>query len=176
MIWTTSPCCSLDLSKLCYFLYTKATTLKLIEACYTAHATLCTQVHNQINEIPLHHNENGQYQHDNIVVFIMDVHCQFKSLYNPLQPGQCIADLLEEAPNTLNKIKSTDLAKASIILKKAIAEAAFFLNKLHWLKNHSSKHALMLKTKHTAITMPSKQQLEQTKVPLKPSPKELAHI
>lgn len=35
-----------------------------------------------------------------------------------------MAMLLEETPNTINSIKSTDLAEASTILKKAIADAA----------------------------------------------------
>jgi hypothetical protein len=39
------------------------------EACFTARATLRTQVKDLISEIPLICNENGQYQHDAIVVF-----------------------------------------------------------------------------------------------------------
>jgi hypothetical protein len=76
------------------------------EACFTAHATLHTQVKNLISEIPIICNENGQYQHDAIVVFIGGVERTFKGLYNPLQPGKGMADLLLEAPNNLNTISS----------------------------------------------------------------------
>jgi hypothetical protein len=94
------------------------------EACYTARATLRTQVRDLINELPLHRNENGQYQHDDIIVFMGGVERQLKGLYNPLQPGQGMADLLEEHPNLLNKIKSTDMADATTILREAKDEAA----------------------------------------------------
>lgn len=94
------------------------------EACYTARATLRTQVRDLILELPLKRNDSGQYQHDDIVVFITGVERQFKSLYNPLQPGQGMTQLLEQAPNALNKIKSTDMAEASAILKAAQVEAA----------------------------------------------------
>jgi hypothetical protein len=96
----------------------------MTEACYTARATLRTQIRNLINELPLHRNETGQYQHDDIVVFFSSVERVFKGLFNPLQPGQGTTDLLEEAPNTLNKIKSTDMADAATILKGAKEEAA----------------------------------------------------
>jgi hypothetical protein len=82
----------------------------MTETCYTARATLCTQIRDLINELPLHRNETGQYQHDDIVVFFSTVERVFKGLFNPLQPNQGMTDLLEEAPNTLNKIKSTDMA------------------------------------------------------------------
>ena len=94
------------------------------EVCYTARATLRTQVQDLINEIPLQRNENGQYQHNNIMVFITGVQRQFRSLYNPLQLGKGMAELLEEPANTLNQIKSTDMAEATAILKEAVAKAA----------------------------------------------------
>ena len=94
------------------------------EACFTARATLRTQVKDLISEIPLVRNENGQYQHDAIVVFKGGVERTFKGLYNPLQPGKGMVDLLLENPNELNQIKSTDMAEASTILKEAKDKAA----------------------------------------------------
>ncbi len=93
------------------------------EACFTARATLRTQVKDLIAEIPLIRNENGQYQHDAIVVFIGGVERTFKGLYNPLQPGKGMADLLLAQPNQLNSIKSTDMAEATTILRDAQKEA-----------------------------------------------------
>ena len=94
------------------------------KACFTASATLRTQVEDLISEIPLIRNKNGQYQHDAIGVFIGGVKRTFKGLYNPLQPGKGMADLLLEAPNDLNTIKSTDMAKATNILRDAKNDAA----------------------------------------------------
>jgi hypothetical protein len=81
-----------------------------------------------IKEIPLQRNKNGQYQHDDIVLFITGMSRQFKGLYNPLQPGKGMAELLEAAPNALNpiEIESTSTAEASTItiLKQAIVDPA----------------------------------------------------
>jgi hypothetical protein len=90
---------------------------------YTARATLRAQVKDLIAQLPLT-IVNGQYQHDDIIVFSNGVERVFKTLYNPLQPGQGMSDLLKEAPNDLNSIKSTNMVDASTILKKAKTEAA----------------------------------------------------
>jgi hypothetical protein len=97
---------------------------KMSEACFTASATLRTQVKDLISEIPIIRNENGQYQHNVIVVFIGGVKRTFKGLYNLLQPGKGMADLLLEAPNDLNTIKSMDMAEATKILRDAKNDAA----------------------------------------------------
>lgn len=93
------------------------------EACFTAHATLHTQVRDLINELPLHRNEWGQYNHDDITVFIKGVERHFKGLYNPLHPGQGLSKLLEQGPNSLTKLRSTDIYDASTVLKQADRDA-----------------------------------------------------
>jgi hypothetical protein len=94
------------------------------EACYTARATLRQQVRELIEQIPLQRNESGQYQHDDIIVFLSGVERIFKGLYNPLQPGKGMADLLVDTTNALNKIKSTDMADAATIIKESKDTAA----------------------------------------------------
>ena len=93
------------------------------EACFTARATLRAQVRDLINEVPLNRNENGQYTHDDITVFITGIERHFKGLYNPLQPGQGLTKLLEKGPNDLTKLKSTHMVTASSILTASIKEA-----------------------------------------------------
>lgn len=93
------------------------------EACFTARATLRTQVRDLVNEIPLHRNDNGQYNHDDITVFVSGIERQFKGLFNPLQPGQGLSRLLEQGPNVLVRLKSTDMADATAILKKSAEDA-----------------------------------------------------
>ena len=94
------------------------------EACFTARATLRTQVRDLINELPLNRNESGQYNHDDITVFIKGVERHFKGLYNPLHPGQGLSQLLAQGPNTLTKLKSTDMFDAAAVLKQSAKEAA----------------------------------------------------
>eukprot|EP00956_Cyclotella_meneghiniana_P004235 scaffold5184_cov39-Cyclotella_meneghiniana.AAC.4 len=94
------------------------------EACFTARATLRTQVRDLINELPLNCNESGQYNHDDITVFIKGVERHFKGLYNPLHPGQGLSQLLAQGPNTLTKLKSTDMFAAAAVLKQSAKEAA----------------------------------------------------
>ena len=90
---------------------------------YTARSTLRVQVKDLLAQIPLT-IVNGQYQHDDFIVYAAGVERVFKSLYNPLQPGQGMSDLLKDATNALNSIKSTDLVDANTILKEAKKEAA----------------------------------------------------
>jgi hypothetical protein len=94
------------------------------ESAYTARGTARTQTRDLINELTLHRNESGQYQHDDIEVFITGVERQLKSLYNPLDPGKGMTKLLAKTPNSLNSIKSTDMADPASILKQAKADAA----------------------------------------------------
>ena len=56
-------------------------------------------------------------------LFAARLSSELKSLYNPLQPGQGMSDLLKEAPNNLNSIESTNMIDASTILKEAKADA-----------------------------------------------------
>ena len=94
------------------------------EACFTARATLRTQVRDLINELPLNRNESGQYNHDDITVFIKGVERHFKGLYNPLQPGQGLTQLLAQGQNALTKLKSTDMYDAASVLKQSARDAA----------------------------------------------------
>ena len=94
------------------------------EACFTARATLRTQVRDLINELPLNRNESGQYNHDDITVFIKGVERHFKGLYNPLHPGQGLTHLLAQGQNALTKLKSTDMYDAASVLKQSARDAA----------------------------------------------------
>eukprot|EP00956_Cyclotella_meneghiniana_P040617 scaffold200781_cov34-Cyclotella_meneghiniana.AAC.1 len=93
------------------------------EACFTARATLRTQVRDLINELPLNRNESGQYNHNDITVFIKGVERHFKGLYNSLHPGQGLSQLLAQGQNTLIKLKSTDMYDAASVLKQSAREA-----------------------------------------------------
>ena len=71
------------------------------EACFTARATLRTQVRDLINKLPLNRIESGQYNHNDITVFIKRVEHHFKGLYNPLHPGQGLSQQLAQGPNKI---------------------------------------------------------------------------
>jgi hypothetical protein len=118
---------------------------------------------------------NGQYQHDDIIVFATGVERVFKSLYNPLQPGQGMSNLLKEAPNDLNSIKSTDMVEAFKILSKAKADAAKLSKQTGITKKPAFKTSeLTPKRKLTIVTLLIKPPLEPRKVLLKPSPRKWA--
>ena len=139
------------------------------EACFTARATLRTQVGDLINELPLNRNESGQYNHDDITVFIKGVERHFKGLYNPLQPGQGLTQLLAQGQNALTKLKSTDMYDAASVLKQSARDAAALARQSGIARNLKSLRGPTPKTKPTAATTPSKPPSGQKREQPRPS-------
>ena len=93
------------------------------EACFTARATLRTQVKDLIAEIPLIRNENGQYQHDAGEKAITAILSYLRACFNSSQSGQGMFALSKRATNALTSIKSTDCITTGSILNDATAAA-----------------------------------------------------
>ena len=89
------------------------------EACYTAKATLLTASKDLVAGLSLQRNENGQYQHNAIMLFKMGIEQKLAEIYNPLVPGEGMKQLLTQNANILNSIKSTDNKTPDEILRKA---------------------------------------------------------
>ena len=85
----------------------------MTNACYTARATTQANVKELISNLSLPKNMMGQYQHDERMM---------GTLFNPLDPGKGMTKLMEETPNALNSIKSTDVVTIAQILSKSAAE------------------------------------------------------
>ena len=89
------------------------------EACYTAKATLRTASKDLVSGLSLQRNNNGQYQHDAIMLFKTGIERKLAEIYNPLVPGEGMKQLLIQTPNLLNSIKSTDNKTPDEILRSA---------------------------------------------------------
>ena len=94
------------------------------EACYTAKATLRTASKDLVSGLSLQRNNNGQYQHDAIMLFKTGIERKLAEIYNPLVPGEGMKQLLIQTPNLLNSIKSTDNKTPDEILRSAKNQAA----------------------------------------------------
>lgn len=94
------------------------------EACYTAKATLRTATKDLVSGLALQRNNNGQYQHDAIMLFKTGIERKLAEIYNPLVPGEGMKQLLIQTPNLLNSIKSTDNKTPDELLRSAKNQAA----------------------------------------------------
>jgi hypothetical protein len=91
----------------------------MMEACYTARATMKQQVINGTGKLTLQTNEYGQYMHDAILLLQKGIHCMLVSQFNPSDPGKGMAKLLKDGLNLLTIVKSTNTITANLVLKAA---------------------------------------------------------
>jgi hypothetical protein len=91
----------------------------MLEACYTAWATIKQQVLNRVNKLTLQTNEHGQYMHDVILLLQQGIRCVLISQINPSNPGKGMEKLLGDGDNLLTLVKSTDAITRSYMNNKA---------------------------------------------------------
>ena len=94
------------------------------EACYTAKATLRTASKDLVSGLSLQRNDNGQYQHDAIMLFKTGIEQKLAKIYNPLVPREGMKQLLIQTLILLNSIKSTDNKTPDEILRSTKNQAA----------------------------------------------------
>jgi hypothetical protein len=88
----------------------------MADACYTARATTKQQVLDGIGRLTLQTNEHGQYTHDAILLLQKGIRRVLISQFNPSDPGNGMAKLLDDGENLLTKVKATDAITASAII------------------------------------------------------------
>ena len=98
------------------------------EACSTVRATTRAQVQENILKLTLQNNDNGKYQHDDIITFVNAVRRVLKALYNPSDPGNGMMKLLKSStgspPIAISAIDSNDVATIATVLATVTREAA----------------------------------------------------
>ena len=69
-------------------------------------------------------NSNKQYEHDEFIKVQKTVIRVLTETYNDLTNGKGMSELLEQAPNDVNSIKTTDSVSYKTVLKESADEAA----------------------------------------------------
>jgi hypothetical protein len=96
------------------------TTPSMANACFNTRATTREHVRDSITKLVLPKNVSGQYNHKGITTFFTIVACVLKSMFNPANPGNGMAQLLVSStatpPSLLSTIKSTNVATVMSIL------------------------------------------------------------
>jgi len=99
----------------------------MADACFNTQATTCEHVRDSITKLVLPKNVSGQYNHKGITTFFTIVACVLKSMFNPANPGNGMAQLLVSStatpPSLLSTIKSTNVATVMSILAASWATA-----------------------------------------------------
>ena len=100
----------------------------MAEACFTARVTTRAQFKGDILKLNLQKNDNGRYQHEEIVTFVNVMHRVIKLSYNPSNPGNGMMKLLDSItsvlPSEILAINSNDVATIATILATSTHEAA----------------------------------------------------
>ncbi len=91
----------------------------MVEACYTARATMKQQVLDRINKLTLQTNEHGQYTHNAILLLQKSIQRVLVSQFNPNDPGKGMVKLLDDGDNILTRVESTDAITAGSVIKAA---------------------------------------------------------
>jgi hypothetical protein len=95
----------------------------MVEACYTARATMKQQVIKGIGKLALQTNKHGQYTHNSILLLQKGIRRVLVSQFNPSNPGKGMEKLLKDGTNLLTNIKLTNTITANSVLKAAKARA-----------------------------------------------------
>jgi hypothetical protein len=99
----------------------------MVEACYTARATMKKQVLDGIEKLTLQTNKNGRYTHDAILLLQKGIWRILQSQFNPSNPGKGMEKLLDTSDNQLTLVKSTDAITAGSMIKKVKQNAEVLL-------------------------------------------------
>jgi hypothetical protein len=94
----------------------------MVEACYTARATMKQQVIKGIGKLTLQTNKHGQYTHDAILLLQKGIRRILVSQSNPSNPGKGMEKLLKDGI-LLTNVKLTNAITANSVLKAAKARA-----------------------------------------------------